>query len=150
MDGRLPGSSVRGNFQARVLEWGAISFSRGSSWARDRTHVSCIVGRCFTIWATREVPSSQGGGKDKPPFICPLQSLKVKVKLLSCVWLFVTPWIVAYQVLPSMGFSRQEYWSGLPLPSPGDLPDPVIEPGSPTLQADAFTIWATREAHLCY
>ena len=43
---------------------------------------------------------------------------KVKVKLLSCVWLFTTPWIAAYQAPPSMGFSRQEYWSGLPLPSP--------------------------------
>ena len=48
------------------------------------------------------------------------------------------PWTVAYQVPPSMGFSRQEYWSGLPFPSPGDLPDPGIEPGSPTLQADSL------------
>ena len=46
---------------------------------------------------------------------------------------FVTPWTVAYQASQSMGFSRQEYWSGLPLPSPGDLPDPGIEPGSPIL-----------------
>ena len=50
----------------------------------------------------------------------------------------VTPWTVAYQAPPSMGFSRQECWSGLPFPSPGDLPDPGIEPGSPTLQADAL------------
>ena len=64
--------------------------------------------------------------------------VKVKVKSLICVWLFVTPWTVAYQAPPSMGFSRQECWSGLPLPSPGDLPDPGIEPGSPTLQADAL------------
>ena len=49
-------SSVHGIFQARVLKWAAISFSRGSSRPRDRTRVSCIVGRCFTIWATREVP----------------------------------------------------------------------------------------------
>ena len=54
-------------------------------------------------------------------------------KLLSRVQLFVTPWTVAYQAPPSMGFSRQEYWSGFPFPSPGDLPDPGIEPGSPTL-----------------
>ena len=53
--------------------------------------------------------------------------------------LFATPWIVAYQAPPSMGFSRQEYWSGLPFPSPGDLPDPGIEPRSPTLQADTLT-----------
>ena len=58
-----------------------------------------------------------------------------KAKLLSCVWLFVTPWTVAYQVPPPMGFSRHKYWSGLPFPSPGDHPDPGIEPGPPALQA---------------
>ena len=51
---------------------------------------------------------------------------------------FVTPWIVALQAPLSMGFSRQEYWHGLPFPSPGDLSDPGVEPGSPTLQADAL------------
>ena len=61
-----------------------------------------------------------------------------EVKSLSLVWLFATPWTVAYQAPPSLGFSRQEYWSGLPFPSPGDLPNPGIEPGSPTLQADAL------------
>ena len=55
MDCSLPGSSVYGVSQARMLEWVAISFSRGSSQPRDRTQVSHIVGRCFTIWATREV-----------------------------------------------------------------------------------------------
>ena len=54
-----------------------------------------------------------------------------KVKLLSPVRLFATPWTVAYKAPPSMGFSRQEYWSGLPLPSPGDLPNPEIKPGVP-------------------
>ena len=54
MDCSLPGPSVHGIFQARVLEWVAISFSRGSSQHRDRTRVSHIAGRCFTIWATRE------------------------------------------------------------------------------------------------
>ena len=62
------------------------------------------------------------------------------------VWLFETPWTVAYQAPLSMGFSRQEYWSGLPFPSPGDLPNPGIETKSPALQANAFTIWVTREA----
>ena len=57
----------------------------------------------------------------------------VKVKLLSCVCLFATPWTVAYHTPPSVGFSRQEYWSGLPFPYPEDLPDPRTEPGSPTL-----------------
>ena len=61
------------------------------------------------------------------------------MKSLSRVRLFATRWTVAYQASPSMGFSRQEYWSGLPFPSPGDLPDPGIEPGSPALEADALT-----------
>ena len=64
--------------------------------------------------------------------------LKVKVKSLSRVRLFATPWTVVYQAPPSMGFSRQECWIGLPLPSPGDLPHPGIEPGSPALWADAL------------
>ena len=63
---------------------------------------------------------------------------KGTVKLLSRVWLFMTPRTVAYQIPPSMEFSRQEYWSGLPLPSSGALSDPGIEPGSPALQADAL------------
>ena len=54
MDCSLPGSSIHGNLQARILEWVAIPFSRGSSWPRDWSWVSCIAGRFFTIWATRE------------------------------------------------------------------------------------------------
>ena len=73
----LPGSSVPGIFQGRVLEWDAIAFSSAWKW-------------------------------------------KVKVKLLSRAWLLATPWAAAYQAPPSMGFSRQEYWSGLPLPSPSN------------------------------
>ena len=61
-----------------------------------------------------------------------------RVKSLSHVRLFVISWTVAHQAPPSMEFSRHEYWSGLPFPSPGDLPDPGIEPRSPTLQADAL------------
>ena len=68
-----------------------------------------------------------------------LITMKVKVKSLSRVQLFVTPWTVAHQAPPSMGFSRQEYWSGVPFPSPEDLPNPGIEPRSPELQADALT-----------
>ena len=55
-------------------------------------------------------------------------------------------WPIAHLTPPSIGFSRWEYWSGLPFPSPGDLPDPGIKLGSPALQADSFIIWATREA----
>ena len=60
------------------------------------------------------------------------------MKSLSHVGVFETPWTVAYQAPLPMGFSRQEYWSGLPFPSPGDLLNPGIEPGSPTLQTDAL------------
>ena len=81
MDCSLPGSSVHGISQARILEW---------------------------------------------------------VTLLSRVRLFMTPWTVAYHAPLSMGFSREEYWSGLPFPSPEDLPNPGIELGSSTLQADAL------------
>ena len=69
----------------------------------------------------------------------PKVKVKVKVKLLSRVRLFATPRTVAYQAPLSMGFSRQEYWNGLPFPSPGDLPDPGIKPVSPSFQADALT-----------
>ena len=67
-----------------------------------------------------------------------MRSDQGKVKSLSRVRLFATPWTVTYQAPQPTEFSRQEYWSGLPFPSPGDLPDPGIEPGSPTLQADAL------------
>ena len=77
---------------------------------------------------------------------------KIYVCMLSCFsyfQLFATPWPVARQAPLSMGFSRQEYWSGLPCPSPGDLPDPGIEPASlrsPALAGGFFTISATWEA----
>ena len=67
-----------------------------------------------------------------------LNNHKVKALLFSCVQLFATPWTVARQALLSVKFSRPEYWSGLPFPSPGDLLDPGIKPGSPALQADSL------------
>ena len=67
------------------------------------------------------------------------------MKPLSPVRLFATPWTVAHQAPPSKEFSRQEYWSALPFPSPGDLPDPGIEPGSPSSRRH-FAVWGTREA----
>ena len=139
-----PGSSIYGIFQARILEWVAISFSRRSSQPRDWTQVSCIVGRRFTIWATLYAAAKSlqscpilcdpiDGSPPGSPIPGILQSRtlewgaisfsnawkwKVKVKLLSRVRLFTTPWTAAYKAPPSMGFSRQEYWSGVPLPSP--------------------------------
>ena len=98
----LPDSSVHGILQERILELVAMPSSKGSSQPRDQTHicyVSCI------------------GEK------------KVKVKSLSRVQLFATPWTVTYQAKWSMGFSRQEYWSWLTFPSPGDLPNQGLNPG---------------------
>ena len=72
------------------------------------------------------------------------------LSLFSHVQLFETPWTVAHQAPASMGFSTQEYWSGLPFPAPGDLPDPGIEPTSlmsPALAGRFFTTSATWEAH---
>ena len=64
--------------------------------------------------------------------------VKDRNELLSHVRFFATPWTIARQAPLSMEFSRQEYWSGLPFPSPGDLPSPGIEPESPALQADSL------------
>ena len=62
------------------------------------------------------------------------------VKSLSRVRHFVTLWTIAYQAPLSMGFSRKEYWSGLPFPSPGDLPDPGIKPASSAFEADSLPL----------
>ena len=70
------------------------------------------------------------------------------VKSLSCIQLFATPWTVAHQAPLSMGFSRQEYWGGLPFPSPGDLPKPGIEPRSHALQADALSSEPPGKPHI--
>ena len=197
--------TVHGILQARILEGVALPFSRGSSQPRDQTQVSCIAGRFFTSWATREAKDTGVGGLSLLQWIFPIQKSnqdlphcrwilyqlsyqgspeiqlneinylalqltssigdlglghlilpllsrfshvrlcagspvpgilqartlewvaisfsnawkwKVKVKSLSRVQLFTTPWTAAYQAPLSMGFSRQEYWSGVPSPSP--------------------------------
>ena len=105
MDCSLPCSSIHGIFQTRVLEWVAISLSRESSQPRDQTRVSRVVGRSFTVWATRE-------GKDKgnklPCF--PLTSVSEtffsSVQSLSHVQLFATPWTAAHQVSLSITNSQ--------------------------------------------
>ena len=96
MDCSQPGSPVHGILRARVLEWVAILFSRGSSWPRD-LHYRQIL---YNL-------SHQG-----------ISGFKAS----SRVWLFATPWSSARQAPLSMGFPRQEYWSGLPFPSAEDLP----------------------------
>ena len=81
-------------------------------------------------------------------FLSHALKVKVKVKSLIRVRLFATLWTVGHQAPPSMGFPRQEYWSGLPFPSPGDLPDPGIEPRSPSFQADALTSEPPGKPHM--
>ena len=87
-------------------------------------------------------PALVGRFLNSDPLGNPLKGCEVKwseVKSLSLVWLFTTSWTVAYQAPLSMGFARQEYWSALPFPSPGDLPDPGIEIRVPCLAGKFFT-----------
>ena len=106
MDCSLPGSSIHGIFQARILEWGAISFSRGSSWLRDWTLVSRMVGRRFTIWAKwekREVwlksichsRKSQGAWLGVPCLLCsPIHWLVLGLTGFQSCSLLVKMWLV--------------------------------------------------------
>ena len=88
-----PGFSVRGVFQARILEWVAISFSRGSSPTRDQTQVSCTAGRCFTLWATRKVLCC----------LCLvwiyLSSSYLGVNLFGCLYSYLSTNLVSFQLL---------------------------------------------------
>ena len=88
-----------------------------------------ILVHCFhTIYIFQ--PISNGDGNWAQSDRCSLGYYVCVLSCFSLVWLFVTPWTIAHQAPLSMGFPRQEYWSGLPFPSPGDLPDPGIKPGS--------------------
>jgi len=112
MDYSLPGSSVHGIFQTRVLEWVAISFSRGSSQPRDGTRVSRTAGRCFTIWATREAHHIFSAltlltSSDKNPcdYIGPTR--KIQANLLISGFLrtsanFLLPWGEVYSHMLGM------------------------------------------------
>ena len=110
MDFSLPGSSIHGIFQARVLEWGAIAFSGFRCIVLYK-----IIAWTFNLRTFQYIPHTP----DCVIFVNLDQLERKKVKLLSRVRLFATPWTSAYQVPPSMGFSRQEYWSGVPSPSLG-------------------------------
>ena len=79
-------------------------------------------------------------GEACSPTFTALRVPAVRAQSLSRVRLFVTPWAEAHQAPVSMGFSRQEYWNGLPCTPPGDLPDPGIEPTSSVLQADSLPL----------
>ena len=117
------GSSIHVIFLARVLEWFA-------------THSSVLA--CRTSWTEGPCWAAVHGVAKSRTQLSDYHKVKVKVKSFSRVWLFATSWTTAYWVPPSMGFSGQGYWNGLPFPSPEDLPDPGIEPRSPALQADTL------------
>ena len=95
-------------------------------------------------WKQHKCPSAGGVDKDDVAHLLNgiLALMLTRPVMSDSLW---TLWTVAYQAPLSMGFSRQEYWSGLPCPLPGDLPDPGIEPMSPVLQADSSPR-ASREA----
>ena len=116
---------------ARVVqlkyESGRVRFHHASASFLIRVQIAVLTILCVALYSWFPAPP-------------------LRAKLLSLVRHFVTPWTIAYEVPPSMEFSRQEYWSGLLFPSPGHLPNSRIEPRSPALQADDFTVWATREA----
>ena len=118
----FPGDSMGKESTCNTGDAGSIRGSGRSPGGGHGSHSSILASRILWI---------EGPGR--------LQSIGEQriVKLLSRVRLFAILWSVAYQASPSMEFSRQEYWSGLPFPSPEDHPDQGIEPRSPTLQADA-------------
>ena len=157
MDSSLPDSSVHGILQARILEWVAISFSRGSSQPRNRTWVSCIAGRFFTNWSTRETWTKVGPILPLHTWTCWSELYIVCINpymwgsvwgcvcvcMLSCVWLFCDPMDCSPPGSSVRGILQARLWSGLPFPPPGDLPDPGIEPASPTSPALAGRFFTT-------
>ena len=158
MDCRLPGSSVHGILQTRILEWVAIPFSRGSSQFRDWTwvmhcrqifyHLLLLLSRFSRVWpcanpqtAAHQAPLSLGFSRQKHwsglPFPSPMHACMLS--RFSCVQPCGTPCPAAHQAPLSTGLSRQEYWSGLPFPSPfyhlshQETPSPrIIKPQSST------------------
>ena len=157
MDYSLPGSSINGIFQARVLEWGAIAFSENMVQLK-------LTPEMFECSAKGGMGcKSHGPGEDNLDGYNPAcrinpnrnkerqetertqygMRLWIQPSLtqFSLVQFFATLWTIVCQAPLSMGFSRQEYWSGLPCPLPGDLPDPRIKPASPAslaLQVDSL------------
>ena len=113
-------------------------------YQKRRNHIDFLRGHCREVfpknWKSFWRNSFQKSHSLDQEVFLHLEHTPTKLhkpKSLSHVQLFVTPW--TYQAPPSMGFSRQEYWSGLPFPSPGDLPEPGIKPRSPALQTDVLT-----------
>ena len=142
------GSSVHGILLARILEWISIPSSKISSWPRDRTWVSYIVGRLFTVWATGEAVEAHMVNTtlyfSTVHTVLYLWTNIIRSLLLFSHWVlsdsFATPWIIACQAPLLMRLPRQEYWSGLPVSSLGNLSDSRIELVSPTWQECSFPL----------
>ena len=100
---------------------------------------SCYERRGLEAFQRDTIPYGLEKGERREKLLLRIGSESEVAQSCPTLRVFATPWTVTHQAPPSMGFSRQEYWSGLPFPSPGDLPDPAIEPGSPAFQADALT-----------
>ena len=112
----------------------------------------------FLSFQTTLFPDKHRGNTNKPPYSNPpppslpnptTHTCPIAVWSLSRVQFFAAPWTVAHQAPLSMGFPRQEYWSGLPFPSPGDLPNPGIEPWSPSLAGRFLTTEPPGSPHTC-
>ena len=128
LDYSLPGSSVHGILQAKILEWVAIPFSRLLSWPRDRTCVSCICRQILYCL------SHQGSPERKWKWTL----------FQSCL----TLWDPMDCSPPGFSVHGILHWSGLPFPSPGNPPNPGIEPGSPTLWADSLPPEPLNQPHV--
>ena len=131
MGPRVLGGRKQGCTGLCEREVGHFFASGGNKWENQR------------VWGLRQHYAQFHEGRKK----------YVRVQLLSCVGLFVTPWTVAHQALLSRGFPRQEYRSGLPCPPPGDLSNPGIEPVSPSLAGRFFitnAIWEAQKEVLCW
>ena len=106
----------------RILEWVAHPFSSGSSQTRFELGFPALQADSSPI----ELSGKPVEEEDNIYWIAS-KCMCVRTQSISHVWLFVTPWTIVYQAPLSMEISRQEYWSGLPFPTPGDLPDPEME-----------------------
>ena len=123
--------TVHGILQARILERSSLSLLHGIFPTQvSNPGLPCCRWILYQLSHNNESRPLMGrNGKIKG---------LIHVLAQSCLTLGVTPWTVACQTPLSIGFSRQVYWSELPCPPPGDLPDPGIEPGAPALQADSL------------
>ena len=107
MDCSLPGSSIHGIFQARILEWVAISFSRRSFWPRDWTQVSHLVGRHFTIWATRDSDIKRNPFKS---VLLPILLMKINIFLDAWLWNSFIGWYLRCIQFKIFFLKRSENW----------------------------------------